>query len=128
MIAAPRLTSVLGGLLAIASLFTLGPTTLQGQQEAEAEPEGVSDERLVLFVQVHLEVVEAREEFNQAIAIVHDDPGKEELRAEMDQRLTEIYESHGMTQEEYQLFTLEISLDQARREEFERLLEERGGA
>ena len=126
MKAAPRLTSVLGGLLAIASLFTMGPTTLQGQQEAEAEEE-VSDERLMLFVQVHLEVVDAREEFNQAIAIVHDDPGKEELRDEMDERLTEIYESHGMTQEEYQLFTLEISLDQARREEFERLLEERGG-
>ena len=122
---APKLT-VAGGLLAFASLFILGPSTLQGQQE-EAPAEGVSDERFMLFVQMHIEVVEAREEFNQAIAVVHDDPGKEELRAEMDQRLAEIYESHGMSQEEYQLFTLEVSLDQARREEFERLLEERGG-
>jgi hypothetical protein len=32
-----------------------------------------------------------------------------------------------MTQEEYELITLEISRDQARREEFERLLEEMGG-
>ena len=125
---APRRTSMLGGLLAMASLFTIGPTTLQGQQEAEAEPAGVTDERFELFVQVHIEVVEAREEFNQAIAVVHDDPGKEELRSEMDRRLAEIYESHGMSQEEYQLFTLEVSLDQDRREEFERLLEERGGA
>lgn len=124
---APRLTSLLGSLLAMASLFTIGPAALQGQQEPEAEPAGVTDERFELFVQVHIEVVEAREEFNQAIAVVHDDPGKEELRAEMDQRLTEIYESHGMSQEEYQLFTLEISLDQERREEFERLMEERGG-
>lgn len=123
---APRLT-VPGGLLALASLFTLGPATLQGQQE-EAPAEGVSDERFLLFVQVHIEVVDAREEFNQAIAVVHDDPGKEELRSEMDRRLAEIYETHGMSQEEYQLFTLEVSLDQARREEFERLLEERGGA
>lgn len=123
---APRLT-VPGGLMALAALFALGPSTLQGQQE-EAPAEGVSDERFLLFVQVHIEVVEAREEFNQAIAVVHDDPGKEELRSEMDQRLAEIYESHGMSQEEYQLFTLEVSLDQARREEFERLLEERGGA
>ncbi len=123
---APRLT-VLGGLLALASLFTLGPSTLQGQQE-EAPAEGMSDERFMLFVQVHIEVVDAREEFNQAIAVVHDDPGKEELRSEMDRRLAEIYETHGMSQEEYQLFTLEVSLDQARREEFERLLEERGGA
>ena len=122
---APRLT-VPGGLLALASLFTLGPSVLQGQQE-EAPAESVSDERFLLFVQVHIEVVEAREEFNQAIAVVHDDPGKEELRSEMDQRLTEIYESHGMSQDEYQLFTLEVSLDQERREEFERLLEERGG-
>ena len=121
-----RLT-VPGGLLALASLFTLGPSTLQGQEE-EAPAEGVSDERFLLFVQVHIEVVEAREEFNQAIAVVHDDPGKEELRAEMDQRLVEIYETHGMSEEEYQLFTLEVSLDQARREEFERLLEESGGA
>ncbi len=123
---APRLT-VLGGLLALASLFTIGPTALHGQQE-EAPEAGASDERFMLFVQVHIEVVEAREEFNQAIAVVHDDPGKEELRSEMDQRLTEIYETHGMSQEEYQLFTLEVSLDQERREEFERLLEERGGA
>ena len=123
---APRLT-VLGGLLALASLFTIGPTALHGQQE-EAPAVGASDERFMLFVQVHIEVVEAREEFNQAIAVVHDDPGKEELRSEMDQRLTEIYETHGMSQEEYQLFTLEVSLDQERREEFERLLEERGGA
>ena len=122
---APRLT-VPGGLLALASLFTLGPSVLQGQQE-EAPAESVSDERFLLVVQVHIEVVEAREEFNQAIAVVHDDPGKEELRSEMDQRHTEIYESHGMSEEEYQLFTLEVSLDQERREEFERLLEERGG-
>ena len=123
---APRLT-VPGGLLALASLFALGPSTLLGQQE-EAPAPAASDERFLLFVQVHIEVVEAREEFNQAIAVVHDDPGKEELRAEMDRRLVEIYETHGMSQEEYQLFTLEVSLDQARREEFERLLEERGGA
>lgn len=125
---APRRTSVLGGLLAMASLFTVGPSMLQAQQETEEEPAGVTDERFELFVQVHIEVVEAREEFNQAIAVVHDDPGKDELRSEMDQRLTEIYGNHGMSQEEYQLFTLEVSLDQARREEFERLLEERGGA
>ncbi|MCY3706260.1 MAG: hypothetical protein OXH08_12315 [Gammaproteobacteria bacterium] len=123
---APRLT-IPGGLLALASLFILGPSTLQGQQE-EAPAESASDERFLLFVQVHIEVVEAREEFNQAIAVVHDDPGKEELRSEMDQRLAEIYETHGMSEEEYQLFTLEVSLDQERREEFERLLEEMGGA
>ena len=122
----PRLT-VPGGLLALASLFTIGPAALHGQQE-EAPAASASDERFMLFVQVHIEVVEAREEFNQAIAVVHDDPGKEELRSEMDRRLSEIYESHGMSQEEYQLFTLEVSLDQERREEFERLLEERGGA
>ena len=115
-----------GGLLALASLFVLGPSTLQGQQE-ETPAESASDERFLLFVQVHIEVVEAREEFNQAIAVVHDDPGKDELRSEMDERLVEIYESHGMSQEEYQLFTLEVSLDQERREEFERLLEELGG-
>ena len=123
---APRLT-VPGGLLALASLFTIGPPALHGQQE-EAPAAGTSDERFMLFVQVHIEVVDAREEFNQAIAVVHDDPGKEELRSEMDRRLAEIYETHGMSQEEYQLFTLEVSLDQARREEFERILEERGGA
>lgn len=121
---APRRTSVLGGVLAMTALFTFGPSALQGQQE---EAPAASDDRLALFVQVHIDVVEAREEFNQAIAVTHDDPGKEELRSEMDQRLAEIYESHGMSQEEYQLFTLEISLDQARREEFERLLEEMGG-
>ncbi|MDE0473634.1 MAG: hypothetical protein OXI50_03675 [Gammaproteobacteria bacterium] len=124
---APRLT-VPGGLLALASLFILGPSTLHAQQEEEAPAPAESDERFLLFVQVHIEVVEAREEFNQAIAVVHDDPGKEELRSEMDQRLAEIYETHGMSEEEYQLFTLEISLDQERREEFERLLEEMGGA
>ena len=126
MTTAPRRTTVLGGLLVMTSLFTVGPAALQGQQE-EAPVEGVSDDRLALFVRVHIDVVEAREEFNQAIAVTHDDPGKQELREEMDQRLTEIYESHGMSQEEYQLFTLEISLDQERREEFERLLEEMGG-
>ncbi|MDE0358355.1 MAG: hypothetical protein OXN92_11580 [Gammaproteobacteria bacterium] len=124
---APRLT-VPGGLLAFASLFVLGPSMLQAQQEEEAPAPAASDERFLLFVQVHIEVVEAREEFNQAIAVVHDDPGKEELRSEMDQRLAEIYETHGMSEEEYQLFTLEVSLDQERREEFERLLEEMGGA
>ncbi len=121
---APRLTTILGGLLATTFLLTVGPSSLHGQEEAAT---GVSDERLVLFVQAHIEVVDAREEFNQAIAVTHDDPGKAELRDEMDQRLTEIYESHGMTQEEYELITLEISRDQARREEFERLLEEMGG-
>ena len=123
---ASRLTSLMGGLLALASLLAAAPSALQCQQEAETETE-MTDERLVLFVRVHLEVVEAREEFNQAIAITHDDPGKAELRSEMDERLTEIYESHGMTQEEYELVTLEISRDQTRREEFERLLEEMGG-
>ncbi len=124
---APTLT-VPGGLLALASLLIVGPSTLHAQQEDEAPAPAASDERFQLFVQVHIEVVEAREEFNQAIAVVHDDPGKEELRSEMDQRLAEIYETHGMSEEEYQLFTLEVSLDQERREEFERLLEEMGGA
>ncbi len=121
----PRLT-VPGGLLALASLFVLGPSTLQSQQE-DASAAETSDDRFALFVRVHIEVVEAREEFNQAIAVVHDDPGKEELRLEMDRRLVEIYDGHGMSQEEYQRFTLEVSLDQARREEFERLMEELGG-
>jgi hypothetical protein len=122
---APRLKSVLGVLLAIASSLAVGPPALEAQEEADTE---LADERLLLFVRVHIDVVEAREEFNQAIAVTHDDPGKEELRTEMDQRLAEIYESHGMTQEEYELVTLEISRDQARREEFERLLEEMGGS
>ncbi len=115
-----------GGLLALVSLFALGPSTLHGQQQ-EAPAESAGDDRFRLFVQVHIAVVEAREEFNQAIAVVHDDPGKAELRAEMDQTLAEIYESHGLSQDEYQLYTLEISLDAERREEFERLLEEMGG-
>ena len=124
---APRFT-IPGCLLVLASLFAFVPPPLQGQQEEEAPAPEASDERFLLFVQVHIDVVEAREEFNQAIAVVHDDPGKEELRSEMDQRLAEIYESHGMSEEEYQLFTLEVSLDQERREEFERLMEEMGGA
>ena len=107
--------------VALALSFMAAPTGLSSQQQAAME---LTEERITLFTRVHIEVVAAREEFNQAIAVVHDDPGKEELREEMDARLAEIYQSHGMTQEEYELITLEISRDENHRETFERLLVE----
>ncbi len=122
MVTVSRQTAALGGVLAaLAFAFLAAPVAVSSQEQAAME---LTDERMTLFTRVHMEVVEAREEFNQAIAVTHDDPGKATLRAEMDQNLTDIYQNHGITQAEYELITLEISRDETHRETFERILTE----
>ena len=122
MVKVSRQTAALGGVLAaLAFAFLATPVAVSSQEQAAME---LTDERMTLFARVHMVVVEAREEFNQAIAVTHDDPGKAELRTEMDEKLTGIYQNNGMTQEEYELITLEISRDETHRETFERILTE----
>jgi len=118
---------VLGCALVAATLGALArPMVLQAQDQpaaaAEAAPaESLTDERLTQYAGLHRAIAEARDEFHQAKARVHDAEARERLREQMDERLHGLYEEHGMTKEEFDRITFLVSIDNELRTRFEEI-------
>jgi hypothetical protein len=124
----PRRTSGAGAfLLALALAGGSASAALAQEEPPEADTALARDaapdrERLTQFAQVHVLINEARDEFHGQVARVHDEEGRRRAREEVDARIVSILEEHQITAEEYDAFTLQISLDGELRATFEEVL------
>jgi hypothetical protein len=105
-------------LFAAVALLTASPLN------AQAPAPTVTDSVLTEFAALHLSIVDARDEFYDALGRTHDDIGKDELRAEFELTLDELFELHEKTREEYDRIIYVVSSDDDRRAAWERILEE----
>jgi hypothetical protein len=116
----------LGTALLTASFAVLSPAVqveAQAAQQTAAAP-SVDDERLTQYARLHVAINQARDEFQAAKARVHDFEARERLREEMDERLSALYEEHGMSKEDYDGLTFMVSIDSGVRTRLEAILAE----
>ena len=83
-----------------------------------------ADPKLQKFAGLHAELSAAWDEFWVKIAKIHTEDGKQEVRSEMNERITEIMTKHSTTQQEYERMIYLISSDAVQRAVFEGLLRE----
>jgi hypothetical protein len=107
-------------LVALALAAVAAPSLAQ-----DAEP--ISREELTEFARAHLAIAEARDEFHGEVARVHDEEGRLRAREQVEEKIAAILEEHGLTREEFDDFTLRISLDGELRALFEEILAELEG-
>src|SRR5687768_10224183 len=110
-------------LTAFALVALLAPTALQGQaQTAAAAPP--SEESIAALARLHVELNVARDEFNNAIAAIHEVQAQQEARNEFNNKVAEILAKHRSTELEYQQKIFAVSTDGAQRVLFDRLVKE----
>ncbi|MEX2466840.1 MAG: DUF4168 domain-containing protein [Gemmatimonadota bacterium] len=113
----------LGMALLTASFAVLSPPAqVEAQAAQTADAPEVSEERLTQYATLHQAISEARDEFQAEKARVHDAEARERLREEMDERLTALYEEHGMSKEDYDGITFLVSIDNDVRSRLETIL------
>lgn len=111
-------------LLAAAAAVVAQPAPVLAQAEAQAaEAPSVSDERLTTYAELFLAISAARDEFQASKAAVHDSEARHRIREEMDERLSGLYEEHGMAKDEYDGITFMVSIDSDLRTRLDQLLE-----
>jgi len=97
-----------GALMLMVALPLFGaPLTVQGQQEISA----ATEERLLAFAKVHLEIADIRDDLHQALARYHEVDGRTRVRQEADARIDDAMEAHGVDAREYQEFITAVSFD-----------------
>src|SRR5688572_5721001 len=105
------------------ALLTLAPAALLGQETDAAAP--TLDEATVrTLATLHAELNVARDEFNAAIAAVHETEARQEVRDEYDAKKAEILARHGLTEAEYRSEIFAVSTNGLGRELFDRFLKE----
>ena len=112
--------SQMGVFMALLAALSAGAPSLLSAQEIPK----VGEERLGTFARAFGEISLTRDQFYDRLGRAHDDLARRELRAQMEARISEILEEHGLTFEEYQRLNVVVSADAEQRAVFERLLEE----
>ena len=106
--------------IAVALTVSATPASLSGQ----GAPADLGIERLTTFARVHLAIADARDAFHGQIGRLHEEQSRLQARRQMLQKVAEILEAEGLTQEEYDRFILIISTDAETRAAFEKVLAE----
>ena len=109
-------------LTAFALVALVAPGALQGQAVAAAAPP--SEEAIAALARLHVELNVARDEFNNAIAAIHEVQAQQEARNEFNNKRAEILTKHRATELEYQQRIFSVSTDGAQRTLFDRLVKE----
>ena len=113
----------LGMALVTASFAVLTPPAqIEAQAAQIADTATLKDERLTLYANLHRAINQARDEFQAGKARVHDAEARERIRHEMDERLSGLYEEHGMSKDEYDGITFVVSIDNDVRTRLEAIL------
>jgi len=110
----------LGVALLAAALATMSAPS---QALAQDMPE-VGPEKLATYVKVHVAINDLRDEMHGEMGRVHDEQGRERIRADTDEKIAKIHTDLGMSEEEYDQITLIVSFDSELRAQFEKLLAE----
>ncbi len=106
-------------LVALALGAAVAPAAAQSVEE-------VSREELTRFARAHVAIAEIRDDFHGEVARVHDAEGRQRAREQVEERIDTVLEEHELTREEFDDFTLRISLDGELRALFEEILAELG--
>ena len=109
-----------GWVLTVFALLSLAaPASLQAQ--AAAMP---SEEEMTTLARLHVELNVARDEFNNAIAAVHEVQAQQEARDELANKRAEILAKYSSTELEYQQKIFTVSTDSERRALFDAKVQE----
>jgi hypothetical protein len=114
-------------LTAFALVALAGPSALQGQAAPAAAPAALpalDEPAMLALAQLHVELNVARDEFNNAIAAIHEVQAQQEARVEFNNKRAEILAKHRSTELEYQQRIFAVSTDGAQRALFDRLVRE----
>jgi len=84
--------------------------------------DSVSREELTRFARAHLAIADVRDEFHGEVARVHDEEGRLRAREQVEEKIAAVLEEHELTREQFDDFTLRISLDGELRALFEEIL------
>jgi hypothetical protein len=112
-------------LTAFALVALAAPSTLQGQAAAAAPaPPALDEAAMLALAQLHVELNVARDEFNNAIAAIHEVQAQQEARVEFNNKRAEILAKHRSTELEYQQRIFAVSTDGTQRTLFDRMVRE----
>ena len=106
------------------ALLALAPAALLGQEQTDAAAPALDDASLRALAALQVELNVARDEFNSAIAAVHEAEAQQEVRDEYNNKRAEILAKHGLTEFEYQSEIYAVSTDGAGRALFDRFVKE----
>jgi len=106
-------------LTAVALLALAAPGALQAQAAAMPSPEEMTT---LARIQVELDV--ARDEFNNAIAAVHELQAQDEARVDLDEKRAGIFSKYRSTELEYRQRIFQVSTDSAQRVMFDEKVRE----
>ena len=90
----------------------------------DAAAPALNEVQIRALASLQLELNAARDEFNTAIAAIHEAEAQQEVRAELVNKRAEILRGHGMSESEYQAEIFAVSTDNAARALFDRFLKE----
>lgn len=109
-----------GWILTAYALFSLAaPAALQAQ--AVAMP---SEEEMTTLARLHIELNAARDEFNNAIAAIHEVQAQQDARDELANKRAEILAKYSSTELEYQQKIFSVSTDSEQRALFDEKIQE----
>lgn len=93
---------------------------------AQAPSAGSADAGDVLrrYARAYLEITRLQEVANNAFARAHEEQAKQQLRDRLTADIARVYESHGLTEADYERITWQVSTTARDRERFSALLEE----
>ena len=104
-------------------LLSLAPAALLGQQTDAATP-APDETALRALAALQAELNAARDEFNAAIAAVHEVEARQEVQDEYRHTRAEIFAKHGWAESDYQGQIYVVSTDGTAREVFEHFVKE----
>jgi len=109
-------------LTAFALLALAAPSTVSAQADAAAA--APDEAAIAALAALHVELNVVRDEFNNAIAAIHEIQAQQEARNEFNNKVAEILTRHRSTELEYQQKIFVVSTDGAQRVLFDRLVRE----
>lgn len=126
------------GLALTVLALAAAPTPSAAQEAAQEKPQAqalavpsVSPEKLAVYASAYAEIASLRDQYHTQFAR----PGNKtheaqaELRAKLREEVLKVFESKGMTEEEYARITWVLSVDSEQMEAFTKIMEgQRGGA
>jgi hypothetical protein len=106
----------------------VAPAALSGQQQTDATTPTLDEATIRALASLQVELNVARDEFNTAIAAVHEFEVQQEIRNELKNKRAEILAKHRSTELEYQEKLFVVSTDGAARALFDRFVKEAAAA
>jgi hypothetical protein len=114
-----------GWCLTVCALVALAaPAALSGQRPTDATTPALDEAAIRALATLQVELNVARDEFNTAIAAVHEAEAQQEIRDELKNKRAEILAKHGSSEADYRDRVFAVSTDGVARALFDRFVKE----